>query len=210
MTVEAALILPLFFFLFTALIRLTDLYGQYTEKLVDLQVKAELAGKAAGLTGLEVPVIDLREQVQYLVQGIPGAEIPVGIACRARVKSWIGRSVEDSRSIGAAACEDMVYVTPNREAVHLYADCSHLFLERRAVPAGAVGAYRNADGQRYRACEKCGGDHSEVSIVYIGPKGEAYHTDPDCGFKRTVELVRQSEAAGIPVCSRCRMAGEKS
>lgn len=202
MTVEAALVFPLALFFMIAVISMMNLYGAYTEQLLSLQVQAEELGKAASLTEGILPVVDLQDPVTYRVSGIPFVNASVRVACRARVHSWVGRTREESSETGKDA-EELVYVTDNREVVHLTSRCSHLSLQIEAVSGAAIRSYRNEDGARYHACEKCVGGEGAAVIVYIGPQGEAYHNDADCGFGRSVSLIKRSEVSGLPVCSRC-------
>lgn len=101
----------------------------------------------------------------------------------------------------------MVYITRDSSVYHLYAECTHLRISIRAVPAGEIGEERNQEGGRYRACEKCGNGQSR-SVLYIAAWGDCYHCNRDCpALKRTVYLVERKEAEGRRLCGRCGERG---
>lgn len=60
------------------------------------------------------------------------------------------------------------------------------------------------DAEGYRPCELCGKEKGETPFVYITQEGECYHSKLNCsGLKRTVYMVPLTQAEGRSPCSRC-------
>ena len=60
---------------------------------------------------------------------------------------------------------------------------------------------RNQNGERYHACEECGG---KGDIVYITDYGKKYHSSLECsGLKRSVLKVPVGQVENRRPCSRC-------
>ena len=116
-----------------------------------------------------------------------------------QVKAWTGYYRPESGEDKA----DIVYITDYGTVYHTDAQCPHLQLTIRYVPAEEVEALRNLDGGIYYACGECVYSES-MSGVYITDYGIKYHQSLNCsGLKRTVRAVRRSEVMGRRQCSRC-------
>ena len=101
------------------------------------------------------------------------------------------------------ADEEYVYVTNDSEVYHIDRQCSHILLGIRQTSADAIGALRNENGNRYRACGIC---HAKLSDekLYITTDGDRYHNSITCsGLKRTVYAIKKSEIGDLRPCSRC-------
>lgn len=58
--------------------------------------------------------------------------------------------------------------------------------------------------KNYRACELCAEGEEVTPLVYITKEGECYHTKLNCsGLKRTVYMIPLMQAEGRSPCSRC-------
>ena len=100
--------------------------------------------------------------------------------------------------------EKMVYVTEHGSVVHLDAHCTYLDLSVSCVSAASVDSLRNVYGEKYHPCETCSHSAEAGGSVYITEKGNRFHSLGSCsGLKRTVHLVKQSEAGDRRICSRC-------
>lgn len=146
-------------------------------------------------------------------------EIPVGFpgmtrfhfVQRSRKRAWIGAGQkagegdnEDEKK------EDQVYITETGTVYHLYEDCTHIRLSVHSVAAGEVDQKRNDSGGIYRACEKCCRQGTDSTVLYITRDGDRYHSTLGCsGLKRQVTAISEKEAAGRPLCGRCRERREK-
>lgn len=113
-------------------------------------------------------------------------------------RAWTGYAVgEDEEQI------IYVYVTENGQVWHSRADCTYLKLSiYEAAPEG-VWMLRNAGGERYSACSRCGGQ-PKGDTVYLTQEGNRYHTVRDCpALQRRIHAVRWQENMPYRPCSRC-------
>jgi len=101
--------------------------------------------------------------------------------------------------------EEKVYVAANGAVYHRSATCTYLKPDIRQVAYAAIGAQRNADGEKYRQCRYC--DHLETGeTVFITSYGNRYHTVLSCSeLRRTYRTMTVSEAEGrgLRPCSKC-------
>lgn len=203
MTVEAALVLPLFFLGMVTMISYMDVYRIQTEHLVKLCEKAKEAGMYAynprGEGKAEIFLPDV-----YAYQP-PAALLPlpkVWMHNRVRVHAWTG--AEETGSPNPAKAEPMVYVTENGSVYHRSPGCSYLNLSVNQVSGSAVGTYRNQHGERYTACEICSRNQGPAGSVFITGQGNRYHNMENCSaLKRGVMMVKESDCGHMGPCSRC-------
>lgn len=134
------------------------------------------------------------------------AELPINVFGRLsltckdefRIKGWTGYVREGFDT----AKEDVVYVTDTGLVYHRDYHCTYLDLSIRSANRSGIEDMRNEDGEKYRACEKCGGKAGEN--VYITDRGNRYHSSLSCsGLKRSVYTVPVSEVFGKGGCVRC-------
>lgn len=148
--------------------------------------------------------IRLHARIQYR---IPVSILPLPalyFTNESQVNGWVGRRLEDEKKEVDRTWEEMVYITENGSVYHTSSSCSHLDLAVHQQSPDKVKHLRNDYGSKYHSCEKCKGSLEEHSIVYYTEKGDCYHTQENCsGLKRTVRLVKKSEAGGIRMCQRC-------
>lgn len=203
LTVEAAMVLPLFFLSLLACICLMGVYARHMETTVRLQEQAEKLGMYAhGLSDAREEMIDLTERVQFRIPFFPF--LTLEFDCRSRVKPWTGRTPEEAGE-GEGTKTVLVYMTENGSVYHTTSRCSHLSLSIRRVPRESLQFLRNKQGGIYRACEKCVGEGQAQAILLITDEGDCYHNSLECsGLKRAVRLVELEAVEGIPCCSRCR------
>lgn len=203
MTVEAALVLPLFFLGMVTMISYMDVYRIQTEHLVKLCEKAKEAGMYAynprGEGKAEILLPDV-----YAYQ--PAAALlplpKVWMHNRVRVHAWTG--AEETESPNPAKAEPMVYVTENGSVYHRSPGCSYLNLSVNQVSGSAVGTYRNQHGERYTACEICSRNQGPAGSVFITGQGNRYHNMENCSaLKRGVMMVKESDCGHMGPCSRC-------
>lgn len=97
--------------------------------------------------------------------------------------------------------EDIVYITETGVVYHKDYNCTYLDLSIQMVSKSSIGSLRNQNGEKYHACERCGGAGDKV---YITGQGNRYHSSLGCsGLKRKVYAVPVSEVLGKGACSRC-------
>lgn len=67
-----------------------------------------------------------------------------------------------------------------------------------------MGKYE-AEESRYKPCKNCGDSPGMYAYYYVTDEGEKYHTKLGCsGLKRTLYMVRLSDVDGLGACSRCK------
>ena len=118
------------------------------------------------------------------------------------VRTWIGR--DPNHTLGWKGEEkekEMVYVTLHGEVYHRDLKCSHIHLSIRLVSDIQRETLRNENGEKYYACEYCGGGSG---MVYITESGNRYHSSLMCsGLKRSILKVPITQLEGMRPCSRC-------
>lgn len=178
-----------------------------------LAMARQKAAETAGVSGLWLGASTMEETKLRLCASYsytPALSLPAvwGFSLTAAVElhPWTGD--DGDWPAGDFAGEAWVYVSDNRSVYHTYGDCSYLDITLKFVSFAQVGRLRNAYGARYKACEKCTGELSENTTVYISEKGDRYHQTDSCsGLARSPEMVAFSEVSDLPLCSRCRARG---
>lgn len=204
LTLETALVLPLFFLGMVTMISFMDIYRLQTEHLADLCSRVKQAGMYAYGTGEDGPEEITLPDV-YTYKPVGGLVPLPAVWCHNSVKvhAWTGRLYEASAG-EAQPLEEMVYVTDSGSVFHRSPGCSYLNLSVNSVPGSAVSSLRNDHGERYSACETCSAHAAPAGVVYVTGSGNRYHNLESCsGLKRTVRMVKLSCVEGRAACSRC-------
>lgn len=204
LTVEAALVLPIFLFGVITLISFMDIYKVQTEHLTELCQKAKEAGMyayGAGNSGAENIVLpDV-----YSCQPVGGLlPLPrVWFHNTIKVHAWTGVKYEEENT--AAENQPMVYVTESGTVYHRKLGCSYLNLSVQQVSGSAVKNMKNTYGEKYQACELCSRGQEPAGVVYITKKSNRFHNRESCSaLKRSVRMVKESEVSGeMSACGRC-------
>lgn len=205
MSVEASLVIPIFLFAVVNLLSVILIFGEYSTGLATLHQEAkELAVYAHTLEG-EADVSNdmiIRTKVQKIEPLIPligFSQARTIINCRAR--KWTGYDVEHKTEVKEE--EEWVYITAFGSAYHRRRDCSYLNLSLHCTAFTDIKTMKNAYGERYLSCERCGND-SYTGVVFYTEQGNRYHRSLACStLKRTVESVPISQVNGRHACSRC-------
>ena len=201
MTIEAALVLPLFLFAVMNLMSFIEIYRLQSNWNMTLhQTVKELAaaGGAADITG-EDECIDLicPYKAEPFVSVVGFSDFVM--FSRMRTRAWTGY---DAEAVKVNEEEEIVYITEYGEVYHLTKSCSFLRLSIRAVDIELVESLRNADGSCFYACEECGGKCT--NIVFVTSYGNRYHGTLQCkGLKRTIQEIPLSEVGGRTACKKC-------
>jgi len=96
------------------------------------------------------------------------------------------------------------YYTQHGTVYHTSRSCTHLDLSIRGVTYAQAGSSRNKSGGKYHKCEKCADSLHTRAMVYITDYGNRYHSSLTCsGLKRSIYMIRRSEAVGKRMCSKC-------
>jgi hypothetical protein len=125
------------------------------------------------------------------------------VVCR----KWTGWDAQG----GSGDTDTWVYVTDTGQVYHRYASCTYLTLSITSVAYDSIDTLRNENGERYYECQRCAGGNVPKERVYITNQGNRYHYDLNCsGIKRTVYMIRLSEAGNKRPCSRCSSDGTQT
>lgn len=204
-TVEASLVLPLFFLGMVTMISFMDIYRIQTEHLSKLCGRTKEAGMYAyavggdGVEEITLPDIYKYEPVRGLIP-LPA----IWMHNTVKVHAWTGADRGDGANDDDGEAENMVYVTASGSVYHKKLNCSHLNLSVSKVAGASVSAKRNEYGEKYHPCESCSRNQQPGSAVYITKSGNRYHNDKNCsGLKRSVRLVKESEVGDLHPCKRC-------
>lgn len=120
----------------------------------------------------------------------------IPISQRVRMKKWTGYHKEAAGGDGTE--EQIVYITPTGTVYHTSMDCTHLKLSTRTMGKEETLA------EGYEPCSFCGKKPGIYGYYYVTTEGRKYHTQLSCsGLKRTIYMVRISEAEGRSACGRC-------
>lgn len=207
MTVETALVLPLFFMGLITMISFMDIYKLQTEHLTKLCEQAKQAGMYAYvMEGGGQDEITLPDAYGYKPIGGLLPLPTVWTYNQVKVHAWTGTESESVSDGGenTAEIEKMVYVTETGSVYHKHLGCSYLDLSVNQIAGSSVSGAVNQYGEHYTACEICSRNQEPSGSVYVTKQGNRYHNLGSCsGLKRTVRLVKESEASKLPCCSRC-------
>ena len=203
MTVEASLAVPIFFFFTVNVLSMILFFHTYATNLEELHQQGRQLSMAAYAAGDILPeneIIQLMKpaRLQPAVPVIGYSSTTIVSCCYMR--AWTGYDVEHKAP--AEDGEEYVYITEYGEVYHRARNCTHLALSIELAGEEEVEGKRNQSGERYRPCEKCGGEG--LGIVYITKEGNRYHNTIHCsGLKRSVRCVPLSEAGSRTACGRC-------
>ena len=217
-TVETALVLPIFLFAMLSVMYLTDAVRISSANTEELAERAYTYAKYAYVGGAVLgdssisdaidminggdDIIDLVKRYHISVPfDLLDAYDPYAVD-RVRVRAFTGYDNARHGHSDDEEPEEMVYVTEYGSVYHRSLGCSHLNFNIRTVAYDAVSRERANDGSKYYACEYCAhGGHP--ASVYITDDGNRYHTTLSCGaLKRSISEVPLSQTS-LPPCKEC-------
>lgn len=170
--------------------------------------KLHIVGGVAGLdlTGSEILQEDQKIDlvVKYRIKN-PFDIFGLGVMAftqHASTFAWTGTE-QDWEAESGDADEELVYITQNGTVYHKSRECSYLKPSVSHISQYEIENARNADGEKYYPCEKCGaGDLADGA--YITDYGNRYHTDPACKMiQRQILTVKKSVVPDRTPCSKC-------
>lgn len=214
-TVEMACVLPIFLFCMIEFVMLGNGFLQGISEQTQLANEAkERAVQSALLYWSEA---DTKEEDEEMISVEKIISIPtlfligeVTWIQQFQIRAWTGRDPSWTfgwNGEGEKKDERMVYVTLNGQVYHTDPKCTHIHLSIRCVQDEQLSGLRNENGEKYHACEECGGGSGNV---YITDSGNRYHSSLECGgLKRTVTQVPITQTGELRPCSRCCAKMEK-
>lgn len=211
MTVEAALVIPMFLFASLMILSLIDMMNQYMsgEKKIHSLVREGCvmgAAKSGSINGQDGDLIRLNVTypVSPTIKG-PGYRVFfIENHCMAHIFNGYGIGSFDVSKEG-----DMyVYVTKTGSVYHKKRSCKYINVSIQEAAGKDVSKKRNLDGGKYYPCSICAKKMTKKQLletsVYIADYGTNYHTKINCSdLKRTVEVIPLSKAGKYRPCSGC-------
>ena len=200
-SVEATLAIPIFLFFVANLLSLFIMYEGYSVRLSKLHDEVYEASVAAHMAegGNDLIILTDTLPIHPIIGNIAFEDSSAKVA--ACSKKWTGYDL--TSGIDLSDDEEYVYITESGSVYHRSKDCSHLRVNISVCSSDDIASKRNANGEKYRPCEKCGGGKS-TGLLFITDQGNRYHNSPACsGLKRTIKTVPLSEVEGRPPCSVC-------
>ena len=100
--------------------------------------------------------------------------------------------------------DPIVYMTPSGEVVHCDKTCMYLTINFRSCKASELINTRNRAGSTYYPCSRCATHVAGNETVYVTGYGRRYHTDMNCtAISRRIITLRYSQVKGMRMCSQC-------
>lgn len=204
-TIEAAFALPFFLFFMINLLSVILCFQNFSvnlssmhQKGKELSVYAHAAEDGKELSN-DLVILTKVIPISSLIPVISFPEARTIVNCR--IRKWTGYDVMHASDTEEE--EEWVYITASGSVYHRDRGCSYLNPSLHVDGVQTIAGRRNADGEKYRACEICAGKGT-LGIVYYTEYGNRYHASLQCsGLKRTIQTVRISETGGRHACSKC-------
>ncbi len=212
MTIEAAMVLPLFLFAMMSFLSVMRMLQKSMETELKLYQTARNAAvySAAVKEGTEGNDGDwVRLKLVYPVSGQAAGPFQKTLLLENHVNVHIFNGYSGDFAEGSdEQKEEYVYVTETGQVYHRSRNCSHLNISVRSVHGAGLGSERSADGSKYYRCPYCSRGFSagevETMELFVTDYGNRYHTRLDCpGLKRTIRLIPISQVGGRRPCSSC-------
>ena len=206
MTVEAALVVPLFLIGCLMLLSIVTITQNYMDRQLKLHKTArETAVLAAGVQGSQSDMIRLRRVYSAsLTPKCPGIRT-ILLENHCIVHKFNGYDATNGDVTGESAI--YVFLTEHGSFYHRKRSCKHLNIDILPVSGKDVGAKRNKDRKIYDTCKKClklTKEELKRTTVFITDYGVKYHTEINCpDLKRSLRVVLLSQAEGRAACKDC-------
>lgn len=211
LTVEAAFVLPIVFFVSLMLLSTIDMMQLHVKKEKELHSivrQACVLGLAKGdsLKGQEGDLVRLNIVYHYSpkVKAFGYQKFLLENHCMAH--AFTGYDLSHERNTYEA--KEYVYITEYGSVYHKRRDCRYINVSVRAVSMKNIRENRNVEGKKYYPCEKClkSGKNKDISAreVYVTDYGDRYHASIQCSkLKRQISVISLSEAGSYIPCSMC-------
>lgn len=206
MTVEAALVVPLFLIGCLMLLSIVTITRDSMDRQLKLHKTArEMAVLASAVQSSQSDVIRLRRVYPAsLTPKCPGIQT-ILLENHCVVHKFNGYDVSNGDVTGESKV--YVYLTEYGTVYHKKRSCKHLNIDILPVSGKDVDAKRNKDGKIYDMCKKClklTRAELKQTTVFITDYGVKYHTEINCpDLKRSLRVVLLSQAEGRAACKDC-------
>ncbi|MCI8307155.1 MAG: pilus assembly protein [Lachnospiraceae bacterium] len=203
-TVEAALVCPIFLFAMLALINIVIWFGEAED--VQRKLAADL-GKVRAVSYMSENILPLRDKdgdIDLMNMYVACDNVPIPEFIRPIVRQHVvSRPFSGITSIEDAQRDEIVYITPNGRVYHESCTCSYIKTVVYTVRLSGIDGERNDSGGKYYPCERCGKD-VDGKMVYVTSYGNRYHGNKECSsIRRNVISVFREELDGMRMCKKC-------
>jgi len=211
LTVEAALILPLFLLASLTMLSFIDVMRMSIERQIQQQ---EIMRQGAVYANLLGTAVQGREGDYIKINYMQPITLPVGgfgykkVFVRQKGLVHIFNGYDDTYGDKVGWQQAYVYVAKRGEVYHKKRSCQALNVSVRKVSGKRIKKERNTDGKIYRACGFCmkGYDkHKDSSEeLFVTDYGLNYHVRINCPeLTRTVRVIKIEETGGKRACKLC-------
>ena len=203
LTVEAALVIPLFLMVIIPVLSTLILFRNQISVRENLINKAHFKALYAYVNWDELENKEFVKVSDTYETGIPYALsplFPMEETQQIIAHTWIGYVHGLSDELES---DRYVYITSDSEVYHMDRDCSYIRLSIHRVTPDELAGSRNEKGAKYQSCRFCRNKKS-TGYYYITEDGDHYHTKLGCkGLRRTVYMIPCEEADDRRPCHRC-------
>ncbi len=206
LTVETAIVFPLFFFSVVALIYMIMWFS--TAENIQKGLVNE-ARTVAALSYTHLHEENDEEEITLYRNYFMKMECPVLSLVKLKLKQGVYmRRFTGVDYISDEEDSEIVYITANGSVYHRNSACTYIKVSTEKVLYSDIGYKRNKSGSKYRRCTKCIGKNYDITgpdkVVYISRYGNHYHiTDTCTAISRNVMAVKLNEVYDRRVCSKC-------
>ncbi|HJC65163.1 MAG TPA: hypothetical protein H9931_00365 [Candidatus Enterocloster excrementigallinarum] len=146
-------------------------------------------------------VMNYRIQLPFSIFGLSSIPMESVSMRRAWVGADGGRIAQKGKAEGENS-DQVVYIGKNATRYHSDPLCHYLYNDLKAVSASQMNSLRNQQGEKYRACSRCGS--AAADVLYVMPSGNRYHTSELCSaITAYVRAAKKSEVGHLGACSYC-------
>lgn len=211
MTVETALVLPLFLLFCLTVLSFVDVMKMTIEQQMRQQELLRTGAVYANL--LETTTVG-REGDCIKLDYVYAMKLPVGgfgnkkVLVRQRSMVHIFNGYDDSYGDRIGRQQEYVYVTEHGSVYHKKRSCHALNVTVRQVSGATIKRERNADRKKYEKCQSCAKGYKiaelKTKVLFVTDYGVTYHVRLNCSdLTRTVQVVKIEEAGGKRACKSC-------
>ncbi len=211
MTVEAALILPLFLLASLTMLSFVDVMKMTIEQQIRQQ---EFLRKGAVYANLLGTATQGREGDYIKLDYVYAATLPIGgfgykkVFVQQRSMVHIFNGYDDSCGDRVGQQQEYVYVTKRGSVYHKKRSCRALNIHVREVSGERIKGERNIDRKKYRVCQSCAKGYTAAELkgksLFITDYGVNYHVRINCAeLTRTVQVIKIEDAGGKRACRSC-------
>lgn len=212
LTVETALILPLFLLASLTILSFVDVMKMTIEQQMRQQ---ELIRSSAVYANFLGTVAEGREGDYLKLDYIYPVALPIGgfgyekVYVRLTSMVHIFNGYDDSQGDRVGSQQEYVYVTEQGSVYHKKRSCPVLNVTIREVSGSHIRKERNVEQKKYKKCQTCTIGYAikelEDKALYVTEYGTSYHVRINCpDLTRTIKVVKIEEAGGKPACKSCR------